>query len=273
MDSNISNSTNGYATSTSVNRAFELLDRIAAAGPDGVSLNDLAGSVPTAKSTTHRYVATLVELGAVRRDAAGRLHLGLKLIELAGALLVSDDLGTVADPILKELVAVTGETVHLGRPAGDELVYIAKVESPQSVRLVSRIGARVPMYCSAMGKAVLAALDDEARQAQLAGPREARTKRTIVAEAKLREEIARVRAQGYAIDNEENEAGVRCVGAAILDAHGEPHGAISVSAPATRMTLAQAQRTAPEVIRAAQEIARLMGHGSAVARDHSEVGR
>ncbi|HZB31500.1 MAG TPA: helix-turn-helix domain-containing protein, partial [Streptosporangiaceae bacterium] len=91
MRSNNSNSTDGYATSTSVKRAFELLDRIAAAGPDGVSLNNLAGAVPTAKSTTHRYVATLVELGAVRRDAAGRLHLGLKLIELAGALLGSDD--------------------------------------------------------------------------------------------------------------------------------------------------------------------------------------
>jgi DNA-binding IclR family transcriptional regulator len=272
MYSNNPNNADGYATSTSVKRAFELMDRIAAAGPDGVSLNELAGAVTTAKSTTHRYVATLVELGAVRRDAAGRLHLGLKLIELAGALLGSDDLGTVADPILKELVATTGETVHLGRPAGGELVYVAKVESPQSVRLVSRIGARLPMHCSAMGKAVLAALDEEARQAQLAAPREARTRHTIVSEAQLLEELARVREQGFAIDDEENEVGVRCVGAAILDARGEPHGAISVSAPAARMTLARAQRTAPDVIRAAHEIARLLGHGSVVARE-SEVGR
>ena len=261
----------GYATSTSVKRAFELLDRIAVAGPDGVSLNELAGAVPTAKSTTHRYVATLVELGAVRRDAAGRLHLGIKLIELAGALLGSDDLGTVADPILKDLVAKTGETVHLGRPSDADVVYIAKVESPQSVRLVSRIGARVPMYSSAMGKAVLAALHDDERGRLLALPREARTKHTIVGEAELLEELARVRERGYTIDDEENEVGVRCIGAAILDARGAPHGAISVSAPAGRMTLARAHRTAPEVVRAAHEIARRLGHGAAIGTSTSEV--
>src|SRR5918992_679121 len=229
MYSNNSNSTDGYATSTSVKRAFELLDRIA---------------------------------------AAGRLHLGLKLIELAGALLGSDDLGTVADPILKQLVAVTGETVHLGRPAGGELVYIAKVESPQSVRLVSRIGARVPMYCSAMGKAVLAALDDEAREAQLAGPRDARTKRTIVAEAKLREEIARVRAQGYAIDNEVIEVE--------NPATGEVLGSVAAATP---QQVADAIAAAQEGQRA---MATLPSHGRAellqraadgIASRHEELAR
>jgi DNA-binding IclR family transcriptional regulator len=255
-----------YATSTSVERAFDLLDRIAAAGADGISLGELAGSVRTAKSTTHRYVATLVELGAVRRDQLGRLHLGLKLIELAGALMEADDLRSVASPVLEELVRSTGETVHLGVPSDGDVVYIAKFESPQSVRLVSRIGARVPMYCSAMGKAMMATLDEPALEPLLATPREKRTERTIVGEAELRAELARVRERGFAIDDEENEAGVRCVGVSIVDAHGAALGAISVSAPAGRMTPTRAKKTAPDVVAAGQEIARRLGHGSAAAK-------
>lgn len=264
-------SSNDYATSTSVERAFELLDRIAAAGSEGITLGRLAGEVRTAKSTTHRYVATLVELGAVRRDPLGRLHLGLKLIELAGALLDADDLRSVADPILKDLVAATGETVHLGLPSDGDVVYIAKVESPQSVRLVSRIGSKVPMYCSAMGKALLASLDEEALEPLLERPREPRTKHTIVGEAELREELERVRERGFAIDDEENEAGVRCIGAPIVDAHGQPLGAISVSAPAGRMTLARAKQTAPGVVRAGKEIARRLGHAPAAVGNRIEV--
>jgi len=262
---------NDYATSTSVERAFDLLDRIASAGPEGITLGGLAGEVRTAKSTTHRYVATLIELGAVRRDPLGRLHLGLKLIELAGALLDADDLPSVADPILKDLVAATGETVHLGLPSDGDVVYIAKVESPQSIRLVSRLGARVPMYCSAMGKALLASLDEEALQALLKRPRETRTKHTIVGEAELRAELERIRQRGFAIDDEENEAGVRCIGAAIVDARGEPLGAISISAPAARMTLARARQTAPGVVRAGNEIARRLGHGPAAVSNPIEV--
>jgi DNA-binding IclR family transcriptional regulator len=262
---------NGYATSTSVERAFGLLDRIAAAGPEGISLGQLAGEVQTAKSTTHRYVSTLIELGALRRDALGRLHLGLKLIELAGALLGSEDLPSVADPILKDLVATTGETVHLGVPSDGDVVYIAKVESPQSVRLVSRIGARVPMYSSAMGKALLTAFDPEQLELLLARPREPRTDNTLIAESDLRAELERVREQGFAIDDEENEAGVRCIGAAIVDARRQPIGAISVSAPAARMTLARARRTAPDVVRAGQEIARQLGHGPAAIRNEIEA--
>src|SRR5262245_50907043 len=127
--------------STSVERAFDLLDLVSRAGPDGVTLSQLAAAVPTAKSTTHRYVTTLLDLGALRRDAGGRLTLGLKLVQLAGALLDGDDLRTVAEPVLHELVARSCETVHLGVRSEGNVVYIAKVESPQSVRLVSRVGA------------------------------------------------------------------------------------------------------------------------------------
>src|SRR3954469_10963409 len=246
-------------TSSSVERAFELLDRIAAAGPDGVTLAQLAAEVPTAKSTTHRYVVTLLELGVLRRDGVGRLQLGLKLVELAGALLDGDNLRTVAEPVLHDLVARTGETVHLGVPADGHVVYIAKVESPQSVRLVSRIGARVALHCSAMGKALMAQLNGPALQEALDRPRTVRTMHTITAADALLAELDKVRSAGVAVDDEENELGVRCIGTVIHGAREQPIGAISVSAPATRMTHERCAEIAPVVIAAADEIARRMG--------------
>src|SRR5262249_30381243 len=152
-------------------------------------------------------------LGVVRRDDFARLRLGYKLVELAGVLLDGDDVRAAAAPILNDLAARTGETVHLGVIADSEIVYIAKIESPHSVRLVSRIGARVPFYCSAMGKAVLSNLEGEALEHALSIPRAARTERTIVDGAALLTELARVRSVGVALDDEENEIGVRCIGA------------------------------------------------------------
>jgi IclR family acetate operon transcriptional repressor len=243
------------ATSTSVERAFALLDLIAAA-PDGLSLSELTARAPRSKSTTHRYVATLLGLGVVRRDEAGRLRPGLKLLELAAALLEDDDLRATASPLLADLARHTGETVHLGVLSEREVVYIAKIESPHSVRLVSRIGARVPLHCSAMGKALLASLPADELDAALAAPRERRTPNTLTGAAELRTEIERVRTSGIAIDDEENEAGVRCLGAAIAGPAGMAAGAISVSAPAGRMPLERCHELAPVVREASAEIGR-----------------
>ncbi|WNV75827.1 IclR family transcriptional regulator [Geodermatophilus sp. DSM 44513] len=221
--------------SQSVERAFELLEHVAAAGPAGISLADLAATVPTAKSTTHRYAATLLQIGVLERAPMGRLRLGLGLVTLASSYLADHDVRAAAEPALRQLVELTNETVHLGVPSGSDIVYIAKVESPQSVRLVSRVGARVAMHCSAMGKTVLAHLSPQRRAELLTEPLPLRTERTLVGDALL-EELQRVRAQGFAIDDEENELGVRCLGVPILDADGEPVAAVSISAPASRMS-------------------------------------
>jgi IclR family acetate operon transcriptional repressor len=259
-------------TSSSVERAFDLLDRIAAAGPHGLTLGQLASEMPVAKSTTHRYVVTLLELGVLRRDKTERLRLGVKLVELAGALLDADSLRSAAEPVLDDLVARTQETVHLGLPADGHVVYIAKVESPQSVRLVSHIGARVPMHCSAMGKALLAYLDEEALRAALHGPREARTAHTITAETALWRELEKVRASGVAIDDEENELGVRCIGTVVFGIGSEPVGALSVSAPASRMSLERCAEVAPAVIAAAEDIARRLGRGASFRQKRTTRG-
>jgi IclR family acetate operon transcriptional repressor len=246
--------------STSVERAFELVEHVAAAGSAGITLAQLAAEVPTAKSTTHRYVATLLGLGVLRRDAAGRLFLGLKLIELAGAMLGGDNLRAVAEPVLHELVARTGETVHLGVPSDGHVVYIAKVESPHSIRLVSRIGARAPFHCSAMGKAILASMHEESLRAALERPREVRTPHTITAREALLAELEKIREQGYSLDAEENETGVRCVGAPVRATSGQAVAAISVSGPATRMTPEHCAEIAPSIVAGAHQIARALGN-------------
>ena len=246
--------------STSVVRAFQILDQVAAAGAEGITLAKLSGGMPKARSTTHRYVTTLLHLGALRRDDAGRLHLGLKLLELATGLLDEDNVRSVATPILRDLGERTGETVHLGVPAEGHVVYIAKVEGQHSVRLVSRIGAQAAMHCTSMGKAILAHLPPAELEAALALPRPVRTLYTITGRDELLAELEEIRASGLARDREENELGVCCVGAAVLDSRGTPVAAISVSGPAGRMIPERCEQIGPLVLTAAQAIGRSLGY-------------
>jgi len=246
--------------SISVMRAFELLDRVASAGADGITLAKLSAGTPKARSTTHRYVTTLLALGAIRRDEAGRLRLGLKILELASGQLEGDNLRAAAEPILRDLGERTGETAHLGVPSEGHVVYIAKVESPQSVRLVSRIGSHAPFHSTAMGKAIVSQLPPSELQAALALPRAIRTFHTITAQDALLTELDKIRMAGVSIDNEENELGVRCVAAAILDSRGVPVAAISVSGPAGRMTHERCTEIAPLVVSAGREISRSLGY-------------
>ncbi|GAA1273427.1 transcriptional regulator [Planotetraspora silvatica] len=244
--------------SSSVDKAFELINAVSEAGQAGVSLGELAGQAGIAVSTAHRYVTSLLELGVLDRDAAGSYHLGVTLITLAGQYLEEDGLRAAARPYLVELVELSGETVHLGVPVGNQIVYVDKVESAKSVRLVSRIGSRSPLHCTAMGKAVLS-LDDRRAEEILVGPLDRRTPKTLTGDALLAE-LRVVRDRGYAIDDEENEEGVRCVGLPIMNASGQPVGAFSVSAPANRFSLDDCHRLAPTALAMAADISRRIGY-------------
>ncbi|RCG28628.1 IclR family transcriptional regulator [Sphaerisporangium album] len=249
----------GGRKSSSVDKAFELIQTVSETGRAGITLGELAGHAGIAVSTAHRYVTSLLELGVLDRDAAGSYHLGVTLVALAGQYLEEDGLRAAARPYLAELVELSGETVHLGILAGNHIVYIDKVESAKSVRLVSRIGHRVPLHCTAMGKAVLSLLDDRRRDELLAGPLDRRTPGTLTGEALL-DELAVVRDRGFAIDDEENEEGVRCVGLAIVNASGQPAAAFSVSAPANRFSVEDCHRLAPSALAMAAEISRRIGY-------------
>jgi DNA-binding IclR family transcriptional regulator len=246
--------------STTVAKAFTIVDVLAAQSDRGISLSDLSVQLSMPKSTVHRYLATLQQLGLAERSDADRFRLGTKIIELAGQFLANSDLRSESQAALDALATQTNETIHLAVPSGTEVVYIAKVESKHALRMYSYIGARLPMYCTALGKAILAFSTPERRRDVLAQPLKARTPSTITSRQALERELETVRSQGFAIDDEENETGIRCVGAPIADYSQTAIAALSVSGPGNRMDRKRCTELAPIVRDAAQRISKRMGY-------------
>jgi DNA-binding IclR family transcriptional regulator len=223
------------SVSSTVAKAIGILDVLASKADVGISLGELSALIAMPKSSTHRYLATLQELGLAERLHGDRFSLGVKVIELAGSFLEKSDLRNETQAVLKDLAVKTGETIHLAVPSGSEVVYIAKVESTHALGMFSHIGARLPMYCTALGKAILAFSKTEQLQLVFSQPLVSRTPNSITEPVVLKAELDLVHSRGYAIDNEENELGIRCVGAPIIDYTGTPIAAISISAPRDRM--------------------------------------
>lgn len=235
------------------------MDALATQSEQGIGLADLSLQLHMPKSTVHRYLATLTQLGLAERRGDDRFRLGTKVIELAGSFLASSDLRSESQAELDALSAQTDETVHLAVPSDTEVVYIAKVESKHALRMYSYIGARLPMYCTALGKAILAFGLPERTRKVLARKLKPRTPRTIITPEALLAELESIRAQGYALDDEENEVGVRCVSAPILDYTRLAVAAMSISGPSDRMDRRRCVELAPLVCEAAQQVSRRMG--------------
>lgn len=188
------------------------------------------------RTTVYRLLGALAAEGMVtEHPAAGTYGLGPRLVALAGRSLEKSDLRGAALEPLRALRDATRETIHLAVPDATGMVYIEKLESPQTVRMASRIGTRVTWYSSSVGKAYLASLDASRLEPMLRGIHfESFTPNTITSADALIREIEQTRERGYALDREENEAQIFCVGAAILRADGTPAGCVSVSIPAFR---------------------------------------
>jgi IclR family acetate operon transcriptional repressor len=248
------------AVSSSVTKAFQMVELLAASPPTGASLAELSNGLGMPKSTAHRYLSSLVALGLAERDGSDHFHLGTRIIELAGTYLARSDLRSESRALMEELAALTAETVHLAVPSAGEVVYIAKVESIHPIRMYSHIGARLPMYCTALGKAILPFLLEERRERALAGPLRSLTEHTIVDPGVMRAELERVRLQGFAVDDEENEIGVCCVGAPIFDYTTDVVGALSVSGPMSRMSRERCVELGPVVRESALRVSHRMGY-------------
>ena len=162
---------------------------------------------------------------------------------------------------MAELSQLSNETCHLGVRDGDCVLYIDKVESPHSLRMVSRVGGTNPLHCTGIGKAILAWLPPDELDEYCSRPLERRTANTIVAPEILRAELQRTRDRGYAVDDIENEIGVRCVGAPIFDHDGDLVGAVSLAGPTLRMTWERVEQLTAPVIEAAREISARLGFG------------
>jgi len=183
------------------------------------------------KPTVYRIVAALVAEGMLREDGRdGALVLGPRLMQLASRSWSRSDLRLAAVEALKTLRDVTGETVHLAVPNGNTMIYIEKLESLAAVRMASRIGAAVALHSTAVGKAYLSMLAPGERDAILAQlPMPRYQPNTMTQADALRRQLDTFRAQGWSVDDEENEAGIYCFGAPVLDTRGQPVAAVSVS--------------------------------------------
>jgi IclR family transcriptional regulator, acetate operon repressor len=243
----------------SVSRALRALEQIAEAGELGIT--ELGRRLGVHKATASRLVATLAEHGMVERDPVSeKYRLGFGLIRLAGAATAGLDLVRTSRPILEELAEKSRETVNLGVLSGEAVVYIDQVAGTRSIVAVSWVGRRTPVHCASNGKVLLAFMDEPERERLLAGPLERATKNTVVDPAKLRAQLAEVRARGYATTMEELEEGLNAVAAPIRRSDGQVVAAISVSGPAFRMRPVDLPRIALVTMEAATAISRRLGY-------------
>jgi IclR family acetate operon transcriptional repressor len=239
-------------------KGIALLDALLAA-PGGLSLAELARATELAKPTAHRLLASLLDARLARQLEDGGYALGPRCLALGAGFADGLDLRREALPALRELAAATGETCHLGVLAGSEVVYIEKIDSRHAVRMQSRVGATQPALSTSLGRALLAHADAATVEAALAVGAVARTPRTTTDPAALRALLAEVRERGFAVDDVENEPGVRCVGAPIVDHEGRAVAALSVSGPETRVSEQEVERLGRLVRAAATTVSRALG--------------
>ncbi|MGH3586339.1 MAG: IclR family transcriptional regulator, partial [Pseudonocardia sp.] len=237
----------------SVLTAFQLLEHLGSAGGElGLSQLAAESGVPTA--TIHRMLQTLAWFGYVRQEPVTKVYtLGPELIHLGGA--AGRQLGAWARPELDRLVRETGETATLAVLDGAEIVYIAQVPSPHTLRMLAQLGRRVPAQCTAAGKVLLSLLTDaRVREIVDAHPLRALTRRSLVDPDALVAHLGTVRAQGYAVEDGEQEVGVRAF-AMPVDYAGRPM-AVTVSGPESRVSLVDIVRHLPLMEDVATSVAR-----------------
>lgn len=249
-------------SSLSLRRALSLLMYVADNGaePEGVSLTQVATALSISKSTALRLATPLVEAGLlVRTLERGHFRLGSGALQLGQSYLDGLDLRSVAKPYLRRLLADSGNTCHLVVRDGMDVVYIDKVENYTAVRMASRIGKRMPLQCTAVGKSILAfsgpALVNEALHTGLP----AVTPWSVTDPDLFRREIENTLKRGYSVDDRENEPEVRCVAAPIFDHDDAVVGALSVSALTSRLSVARVRVLGLEVWRTGLEISAELG--------------
>jgi DNA-binding IclR family transcriptional regulator len=242
-----------------LDRTIGVLRSLADSDTD-LSAAEIARRLQLHKSTVHRLLVVLEQYRLIKRAPDGTYRLGTGLIELGERASARFQLSERAQPFLRELAAHTGEGAHVTVLSGTEMLSIAHVEGRWNLQSLTRTGLRTQIHCTAAGKALIAFLSDDAR-ADLIGrlSLQRRTQRTIVKPSALKLELMRVRQAGYAVDDEEFEEGLRCVGAPIFDHRGHVIASISMAAPIFRLTPERIAHAAHLVVAAAQGLSADVG--------------
>ncbi len=243
----------------SVLKAVKILEIIGRSKPLGIS--EIGRKLEIPKSSTHGLLQTLESEGFVEKNGnTNKYNLGTKLIELGYLAQNNLDICRIAKPYLNGINQETDETVHLTLLDDEEVLYVDCVESKQRMRTYSVIGIKAPLYCTAVGKAILAQLPEKKIKHIINSRGLARlTNSTITNESSLFQDLSDTQSRGYSIDNMEHEDSLICVGAPIKNASGDVFASLSVSGPSNRMTEKRIVQIGDLVQNATSEISRKLG--------------
>jgi DNA-binding IclR family transcriptional regulator len=246
----------------------QVLDRVVRIlecfGPERTDLRlvEIVAATGLHKSTLYRLLEAMRAHRLIGFDPeSGCYHPGLKLFEIGSLAAGRIALERHAHPTLEHLATVSGETAHLCVLDGSDVVYVAKVECTRTLRIPSAVGQRNPAYSTGVGKAILAFLTPAQIESYLAGtPLKPFTRKTLISSKELKANLKQVAVQGYAVDDQEREEGVRCVAAPVRDHTGEVIAGISIAGPSIRVTKERIAGLAGHVVRAAAEISAAIGY-------------
>jgi DNA-binding IclR family transcriptional regulator len=238
----------------SLARGLMILNHMAEAD-SSLGVTELASLLEVDKSTASRLIKTLMAYDYVQPDPGSRRYvLGKKVVQLSWQVLTRLPLQNFVHPTLMQLMEQTGECSHVAVYSQKQVLVIEDVDSPAPLRVVSGAGRLIPMHCTALGKCLLAFA-----QIPLPVDLPMKTAHTIIDKARLQRELDQVRQQGYAVDDEENDIGVRCIAAPIVDPNGEAAATVGISGPTVRVTRERIPELAARVVAAGEELsARLL---------------
>ncbi|MBZ5487653.1 helix-turn-helix domain-containing protein [Halomonas aquamarina] len=250
----------GGGHSQSLVRGLTLLEYLAAS-PRGLALSEVAEKAELAPSTTHRLLQALQSQGFVTQEnEQGLWRIDVKTFRIGNSFLEARDVVAKSRPFLRRLTAETGETANLGIRDGDTAVFLAQHESPQMMRMITRLGSRAPLHASGVGKALLAWMPADERERFMTGGELAQvTENTLCQPESLAAEMQQISQQGFACDREEHAIGLHCVAACVFDEHALPLAAISVSGPMARIPESRLLALGAQVRQVADEITAQLG--------------
>lgn len=247
-------------TIQSVNRVFSILELLASEGSKSIA--ELHVQLGLHKTTLHRMLSTLTELGYVLQNPEnGKYYLSYKIVVLANETVRWNTAARVATPYLQELVDNCQETVHMMQREGSRVRYIVKLE-PNNANFVmgSYVGMELPMYCTAVGKAMMASLPEEEVEKIWEENKEIRyTEKTVRSLLELKKQLTKIRETGFAYDDEERETGLFCVAVCVPDCRGVPLYGLSISAPLVRMNFGNVKRYEKKLKKTQEAVARALG--------------
>ena len=242
-----------------VGRTLAILEALSK--EEAINLEHLSKATGLPKATLLRFLSTLVNLGYVFRDDGDNYHLTLKMFSIGSRSLNHINLVDTARPFTKMLSKELGETVHMGILEEDKAVYILKDESNYTIRMYSRVGKAIPLYCTAIGKIFLSEMSQEDLNSYLeTHPLKPFTPKSIRSIKALKENLELVKKRGWSIDDEEHEENIMCIGAPIKDYTGTVVAAISVSFPLFRFNKENFETITEKISNTAKEISKILGY-------------